>query len=480
MKKSLSKTRKYHYILYIVPILSILTVLKTSALTYQSDTNIDFTINPTISMTVSGDLIIDNLTPGSSSDSNIIEVGVSTNASHGYYLSATVGSNSTNTNLTHSENNNYKFTSLSSNVSSLSNFNDNEWGYSYSTDGGTNWISGSQGSTTSGYNGLPLDGNDSGATGITLVDTTTPLATNQVKFKIGAKASNTQASGTYTNTINFYAVTYRTPATIADAKYLQDVEECPSTISEGIAYTLKDSRDETEYRVARLADNKCWLLDNLALDLTNADTKAIMYNSNDTKTNATHAQLGYLFNGGGSSTDQYSTAAISSSWSNVYQSPMINLQSKDIIPTDTTSSTGGYKVGGYYNFCAASAGTYCWSESSAPSDNQDGVRNIDADICPKGWRLPTGNSNGEFNALWTNNNYNTYTNYRSALRLPLSGLFISDTIHDQGSYGYFWSSTRNNNYKMYRLYLSSSSVLPSNPDITRNYGISIRCLFSGQ
>ena len=179
----------------------------TSALTYQNSVDVEFTLNPTISINLSSnDLIIDNLTPGSSSDSNIITVDISTNAGYGYYMSATAGTSTGNTDLTNQSSPSAKFTNLSSNVATLSSFPDNNWGYSYSTDNGTTWISGSEGNTAAGYNGLPLDNDDSGATGIILSSTDSFTNTGSIKFKIGAKASPTQASGTYTNTVNFYAV----------------------------------------------------------------------------------------------------------------------------------------------------------------------------------------------------------------------------------------------------------------------------------
>ena len=169
--------------------------------------NVSFTFNPTLSISLSDpSLTIDNLTPSSSSDSNIVTVSVSTNAGYGYYMSATAGTKTTNTDLTNTDNSNYTFTSLSSNVASLSNIPDNNWGYSYSTDDGTTWISGDADNASTGYNGLPLDNDDSGATGIKLISTDTFSNSGSIKFKIGAKAAATQAAGTYTNTVNFYAV----------------------------------------------------------------------------------------------------------------------------------------------------------------------------------------------------------------------------------------------------------------------------------
>ena len=195
------------YLLETAIVSSSLFSFPTSALTYQNSTDVEFTINPSINITLSDpNLIIDNLTPGSSSDSNIITVNISTNAGYGYYMSATAGTSTGNTDLTNQSSSSAKFTNLSSNVATLSSFPDNNWGYSYSTDNGTTWISGSEGNTNAGYNGLPLDNDDSGATGIILTSTDSFTNSGSVKFKIGAKASTTQATGVYTNTVNFYAV----------------------------------------------------------------------------------------------------------------------------------------------------------------------------------------------------------------------------------------------------------------------------------
>ena len=205
-------------ILSIVGVISIAVISnsKVMALEYSTSAKINFTINPSISVAVSGDLIIDELAPGSSSDSNVINVTVLSNNSTGYVLSSTVGTSSVaSTDLKldgNSDDNTNKFTNLDTNKASLSNFDDNYWGYSYSIDAGANWISGNTGSTNAGYNGLPLYTN----TGIKLVDTTA-TGTNTIQFKIGAKASNTQAAGEYTNTANFTVVGKAVPVSFYDA-----------------------------------------------------------------------------------------------------------------------------------------------------------------------------------------------------------------------------------------------------------------------
>lgn len=196
------------------------TIKPASALTYSSSQDIEFTFNSFISINLSSpNLIISDLTPGEASDSNTITVGATTNASMGYQLSATVGQKNGTDALVNTTSNSYTFTNLTSTTATLSNFADNTWGYSYCADSSTNcgnggsatWVSGSRGNATAGYAGLPLDDNDNaserGQGGVLLLNTSGPEDTLQsIQFKIGAKASNGQASGDYTNTINFYAV----------------------------------------------------------------------------------------------------------------------------------------------------------------------------------------------------------------------------------------------------------------------------------
>ena len=239
------KTKRSIILILTLTIVSLFTVSHTSALTYQTKIDQDFTINPTISVSLSGNLVIDNLMPGDSSDSNIVTVNVATNAGYGYYLTATTGTAGGNTNLVNTDNNNYTFTSLASNASTLANIPDNKWGYSYSTNGGSTWVSGDTGSATTGYNGLPLDNDDNGATGIKLVDTNSYSGTSSIQFKIGAKASNTQAYGTYNGIVNFYAVTNPNAPTLADVTYMQDVtSDMVANTAEEMTFTLKDKRDE--------------------------------------------------------------------------------------------------------------------------------------------------------------------------------------------------------------------------------------------
>ena len=190
----------------------------------SSSANASVTVSNTINLTLTGgDLVIDNLTPGNASDSNIITATITSNSPYGYHLSATTGTSTGTTSLVNTADSNFSFTNLSTNKATLNDFSDNTWGYSYSTDNGTTWISGDYGTALAGYNGLTLDNEDSGATGTTLFNNDSYAGSTAVKFKIGAKSATTQAAGTYTGTVNFYAVTNPKPAVTIETATRADI-----------------------------------------------------------------------------------------------------------------------------------------------------------------------------------------------------------------------------------------------------------------
>ena len=399
----------------------------TSALTYQSSVGVGFTFNPSISVSLSGDLVINNLIPGSTSDSNIISVAVSTNASHGYNLSATVGEKNGTDALV---NGSSTFSNLTANKANLSNFTDNTWGYSYSLDNGTTWISGNTGSTNSGYNGLPLDNNDNpeerGLGGVTLIDTSNPIDNQTIKFKIGARASSSQPAGTYTNTINFYAVVNPAPMVIDDLINLQEFATLPaddlssvrSLMIPEMQYTLKDARDDKTYSIAKLADGNIWMTQSLDLDLdtnttyTSADTDLPngvtwtpnrgTYQANDhtwvfSDTTPESYNPGEVYWNGiiSDNNDWYSYIGTCS-----YNIPYECDESQNPFANYIASSgPEQYRLGNYYNWTAAMAMND--SSSIAPfGGNSISTVSPDQSICPAGWTMPRpGTGEDSFHGL---------------------------------------------------------------------------------
>ena len=212
-----------------------------SALTYSSDVGQTFTFAPALQINVSADLVISNLSPGTASDSNIIDVAVLTNNATGYTLNATVGDNTNyNTrNLIHEvDGSSAIFSSINfgSSLSSLSA--DNTWGYSYSTNNGTNW---------SNYDGLPLYDDTTNIATLKTSNNQVATATGDiVKFKIAARAAVDQYSGEYNNVINFIAIANPVPTigpvTCASGKIcynanVADVTEVDGTMGQQTAST---------------------------------------------------------------------------------------------------------------------------------------------------------------------------------------------------------------------------------------------------
>ena len=280
------------YILYIVVIL--LSIINTinfnnaSALSYSSEVGVGFTFNPTLSVSLSSsDLVISNLVPGSSADSNSINVSVATNASHGYTLSATVGDGThDNSNLTHSNNTNvFSSIAIDADLSSLDEDEDtNIWGYSYKDNT-------AELSAWSNYNGLSSSSNT-----ILLDNNNTADSTGGIDFKIAAKASSTQASGTYTGVINFTTVSNVAPMSLLDSFIASGAEQlngyfkmqdmthsiCSNVDIEESELQLIDVRDNKIYWVAKLKDGNCWMTQNLDLDMSSNTT----LNSDTTDLNA--------------------------------------------------------------------------------------------------------------------------------------------------------------------------------------------------
>ena len=313
-----------------------------------------------------------------------------------------------------------------------------------------------------------------------VVDITATAGANYKFTKWTQTAGTTSSFGSATTASTTFTMPASAATIKADGKiyYIQGVTTslCPTT-----ATIVYDNRDNTAYHIQKLADGKCWMLDNLALDLTNSTVKSKLSASN---TNATSTSISRLKNGGGTTSDKYATAGVANwtSSSHSYSAPLVNMASKNVVPDNAPTGGAGYnKVGGYYNFCAASAGSYCYGDGTSVGTSSG---NATEDICPKNWRMPTNNT-GEYGALAkaiygsTNIAFDAtqVANFRNALSLPLSGAFDDGSVYDQGSTGSFWSSTRydSNNYDMYLLIASTSLVHPSHIS-GRYHGYSVRCL----
>ncbi|MBR3122519.1 hypothetical protein IKF28_03735, partial [Candidatus Saccharibacteria bacterium] len=247
---------------------------------------------------------------------------------------------------------------------------------------------------------------------------------------------------------------YKTMQTMSDS-------DCTTT-----ATTVVDNRDSELYVVQRLADGNCWMLDNLRLDPTSVSLATLQGN-----TNASNQTLTYFKNGGGSTSDQYATAGVSN-WTSSYSysAPLTSASYKDA--TTTSYGVGSGKIGVYYNYCAASAGSYCYGNGTSPGTS---TGDATEDICPAGWRMPAnGFDGGEYLDLFAAYNSDDSA-FINALSTPLSGAFTSGSAERQGTGGFFWVATRNNSTYMNFLIVYPSDVRQPSSDY-RYYGHSVRCV----
>ena len=405
-----------------------------SAASDSAETPINIEVSDVISIATGGSIDVSAEPNKFSSASTTLTV--STNSPYGYTMTMAVGG-ADNT-LHHvdatSSSADNTITSLSSN-SSASNFPAGKWGYLI-------------GNATN-YSPIPAAGSSTTITeaGSTGTETTT--------VTVGAKPTATNYGGTYTNSLIFTAITNIPPTpTISSITTMQEMtpEICDAS-AENESKALIDTRGPQPYEsytVKKLADGKCWMTENLRL----GGSSTITLRNTDTNITASTWTLP------ASSTDKFYNNSTG------FTTAGINTSEKDTVQSASGSSPAG-KIGVFYNYCAASAGTYC-----AASDSGSG--NAEHDICPKGWRMPTGGDSGEYQALYTAYSSNV-ANFQSALVTPISGYFNSGSANGQGSYGRFWSSTRNAGSYMYELYVDSSDVYPTNRS-GRYAGNSVRCV----
>ncbi|WP_459188045.1 fimbrial protein [Parabacteroides sp. APC149_11_2_Y6] len=108
--------------------------------------------------------------------------------------------------------------------------------------------------------------------------------------------------------------------------------------------------------------------------------------------------------------------------------------------------------------------------------------------CPKGWRIPaqTGDNSGELDKLVGKGTNNGSSNNRILtipgsnglnLVLPAAGcrFYSNGSSSDQGSYGYYWSSSVPSGNSSARLVNFSNATFNQNT-FSRAYGFSVRCL----
>ena len=246
----------------------------------------------------------------------------------------------------------------------------------------------------------------------------------------------------------------------------------------GQVVSLTDERNGQTYRIKKMQDNKCWMVDNMkylgeGITISNVDsTTGITYNNEFGKFNTVDG------------TDTLSTKNSDKAF---YNNPMSASYCYG------TSIQSSYTKCGYlYNWYAATAGTGTYNVST-------GGTNVSGSICPTGWRLPSATSDGstatgngasstaaDFSVLNASMNagslttgstssYPTGWQFTGAWSGVFSGYWIGEFLF-RGYYGYYWSSTALSSSSARYLNFLSSSVFPGSNYYSKHYGFAVRCV----
>ena len=323
--------------------------------------------------------------------------------------------------------------------------------------------------------------------------------------------------------LSLYAVWVKSQGNLQDtskvASVCSNLTTAPTDGTANLASVsaLTDQRDNETYAIAKLADGKCWMIENLRLESTNSDNStgalAQGYGTSATygnfsgladaetanKFNSTYSANTLYSNDGSNDTinigtsnaayrmPRYNNVNTPTTESDRPQNPTANSS------TNSTSNAGMYSYGNYYTWHAAIADTTAYSSGDHNTTS----------ICPTGWQIPLGNTStgdigqseadaanrvGGFSYLdrkmgGTGQDQSTTADSLRWRKYPVnfvySGYVYSGSVNPRGSYVYYWSSTAYSSYYAYNLYLGPSYVYPGTLDGNKYYGRAIRCVAPG-
>lgn len=424
----------------------------------------------------------------------LANVGVTSSGGYSVYLG------SSDTNLVGVRNKDVTIPGVSGEVS-FENLQDNTWGYTVA-EGASIPESATYKAVSKGQGDTIFTNNNS------------RIGSENKTFALGfaAKIDNSLPADTYQNQVTLSVVSSPYQLTLMD---IDEMQEMTSVVCENTPQLstkqLRDARDGKYYWVTKLADNRCWMTQNLALDLgsewpdaslSDYDVASTTYKPTPTASEATAETVSNENTATGSwdfgkyvINDPTATNQCASKQSSLADCPEqftnVGSMTASTNPDFYTDNGGGmsateydahYLAGNYYQWNTATAGT----GGTMTSGNAAGS------ICPKGWRLPTsGTDGGEFRQLTAAGNINSdVTKLVSAPYYFVRGGVVWSATNPFAHAGYagrYWSSTSadyasgEHSYLLYFWNTSNIATtdngLGTNPVTpTRHLGLSVRCI----
>lgn len=159
---------------------------------------------------------------------------------------------------------------------------------------------------------------------------------------------------------------------------------------------LRDNRDNSWYRIRKLADGSCWMTENLRLVFVEDGSSETGVVGSDGRTISASGNSITSANTNITDDAALTFATIVTATETATAADVNSAESNDSSVTYARTYYGGdIKTGTYYNWKAATAGT-----------GGDGKVNPTGSICPKGWQLPAYSSSSK--KSWYNLVLNTY------------------------------------------------------------------------
>ncbi len=323
----------------------------------------------------------------------------------------------------------------------LANFPDLAWGYT--TDVGANAI----------YHQIPASTDE--------IFATTGASEDEYDFGVGIRAVKEELSdGYYSNTLVFTVVAnvlpVSRPITFSDITYMQSMtSEICASATVGDTARLKDKRDGKFYWITKLADNNCWMTQNLDLDLSTGVTL---------RSDTTDVESEWTPSVSTTSTGDWTWGNIPESYDvgDGYMAGGTNATMTSTSDLERYSDEWHYHRGNIYSWNAATAGSSVISSGTATES-----------ICPKGWQLPAGTGDKSWSNLITRQQITAANSVEDPIYITLGGSYYGS--HDrEGEIGFYWSASGTGDGTT--ILSVEGNAISGSASLTSNSGASIRCV----
>ncbi len=298
-----------------------------------------------------------------------------------------------------------------------------------------------------------------------------PVENEELIIYYGINIDKSLPEGTYTSNIE-YIITAQEPT--LPITYMQDFATLSeedkaaliSSMPEGYQFILKDSRDQKDYYISKLADGNVWMTQNLGLDIIAGKT----YTHTDTDISSDWTPLTSTYtNSDITRWSESTTESFSYDPGDLYWTGEIGWGG-NIENRTTTYGNMHYYLGNYYNWTAAVAMN---DSSSYASVDQD----VNQSVCPAGWQLPLRDGDKSFQNL-INTQELTVGDEGNIQEKPVYFVYKGNWNGESGSIGsdgVYWTSSSNSSQSYY-FGFGFYGMVSTQTATGRSFGYSVRCI----